>query len=150
MAMPCSCSMTKPSELHHVFLGLGSNLGNRQENLTHAYQEIERQVGRIVRQSAFFSSRPWGFRSDNDFLNSAICCETTLSPRQVLLVTQAIERHLGRTRKSTDGIYSDRVIDIDILLYDHLTVCEPDLRIPHPLILQRDFVLKPLMEILFV
>lgn len=140
--------MTDMSSLHCVFLGLGSNLGNRQENLAHAYQEIERLVGAIVRQSAFFASHPWGFQSANDFLNAVVCCETKLSPREVLWATQAIERRMGRTHKSADGIYHDRVIDIDILLYDHLTVCDPDLRIPHPLMMQRDFVMIPLMEIL--
>jgi 2-amino-4-hydroxy-6-hydroxymethyldihydropteridine diphosphokinase len=134
--------------LHTVYLGLGSNLGDRHQILSAACQEIEKLIGTIVRQSAFLESEPWGFRSEHRFLNAVVCCETQLSPRALLTTTQRIERSLGRTHKSVDGIYHDRTIDIDILLYDHLTVCAPDLRIPHPLILQRPFVWQPLLEIL--
>lgn len=132
---------------HKIYLGLGSNLGDRQGNISRAYAEIEKLIGAIVRQSALYESEPWGFESDNYFINSVICCETTLSPREVLKTTQSIERLLGRTQKSVDGHYHDRTIDIDILLYDDLTVNEPDLKIPHPLMRQRDFVMKPLSEI---
>ena len=133
---------------HKIYLGLGSNLGDRQGNISRAYAEIEKLIGAIVRQSALHESEPWGFESDNSFINSVICCETTLSPREVLKTTQFIERLLGRTQKSVDGHYHDRTIDIDILLYDDLTVNEPDLKIPHPLMRQRDFVMKPLSEII--
>ena len=133
---------------HKIYLGLGSNLGDRQGNISRAYAEIEKLIGTIVRQSALYESEPWGFESDNSFINSVICCETTLSPHEVLKKTQSIERELGRTQKSVDGHYHDRTIDIDILLYDDLTVNEPDLKIPHPLMRQRDFVMKPLSEII--
>lgn len=133
---------------HKIYLGLGSNLGDRQGNISRAYAEIEKLIGAIVRQSALYESEPWGFESDNLFTNSVICCETTLSPHEVLKKTQSIERQLGRTQKSVDGHYHDRTIDIDILLYDDLTVNEPDLKIPHPLMRQRDFVMKPLSEII--
>ena len=133
---------------HKIYLGLGSNLGDRQGNISRAYAEIEKLIGTIVRQSALYESEPWGFESDNSFINSVICCETTLSPHEVLKKTQSIERQLGRTQKSVDGHYHDRTIDIDILLYDDLTVNEPDLKIPHPLMRQRDFVMKPLSEII--
>ena len=133
---------------HKIYLGLGSNLGDRQGNISRAYAEIEKLIGTIVRQSALYESEPWGFESDNLFTNSVICCETTLSPREVLKKTQSIERQHGRTQKSVDGHYHDRTIDIDILLYDDLTVNEPDLKIPHPLMRQRDFVMKPLSEII--
>lgn len=133
---------------HKIYLGLGSNLGDRQGNISRAYAEIEKLIGAIVRQSALYESEPWGFESDNSFINSVICCETTLSPHEVLKKTQSIERQLGRTQKSVDGHYHDRTIDIDILLYDDLTVNEPDLKIPHPLMRQRDFVMKPLSEII--
>jgi len=132
---------------HKIYLGLGSNLGDRQGNISRAYAEIEKLIGTIVRQSALYESEPWGFESDNSFINSVICCETTLSPHEVLKKAQSIERLLGRTQKSVDGHYHDRTIDIDILLYDDLTVNEPDLKIPHPLMRQRDFVMKPLSEI---
>ncbi len=123
-------------------------MGDRRRNLLDAYEQIEKLIGPIVRQSAFIETEPWGFESDNTFLNAAICCETSLLPRAVLRQTQEIERMLGRKQKSVGGVYHDRPIDIDILLYDDWTVNEPDLKIPHPLIAQRDFVLRPLIEIL--
>ena len=100
---------------HQVYLGLGSNLGNKEWNLSEAI----RLIGE----------------------------ETNKTPREVLLLTQQIERDMGRRQKSVSGGYADRIIDIDILLYDDLTVDEPDLKIPHPLMHQRDFVMRPLKEI---
>lgn len=133
---------------HTVYLGLGSNLGDKAANITIAVQHIEEQIGHVVRQSALYVSEPWGFESENDFVNAVICCQTTLTPHQLLRATQRIERQMGRKRKSQDGVYHDRVIDIDILLYDDLTIDTPTLKIPHPLMQQRDFVMIPLEEIL--
>ena len=135
------------TELHRVFLGLGSNLGNKEEHIRNAISLISERVGLVVRQSSLISTQPWGFESPNPFVNAVVLCETTLAPRAVLRATQAIERELGRTHKSVDGHYADRIIDIDILLYDDLRVDEPDLQIPHPLMLERDFVMIPLGEI---
>ena len=134
-------------KLHRVFLGLGSNLGDKEANIRNAISLIGERVGLVVRQSSLISTEPWGFESDNQFVNACVLCETTLTPRQVLLATQKIERELGRTRKSVGGHYADRLMDIDILLYDDLRVDEPDLQIPHPLMLERDFVMIPLGEI---
>lgn len=134
--------------MHTVYLSLGSNLGNREENLTRAMDEIEKLIGKIVRRSTFHITEPWGFHSDNLFVNAAVCCHTEHSPRGVLVLTQEIERGMGRVKKSAGGNYSDRIIDIDILYYDDITVDEPDLKIPHPHINERDFVLKPLREIM--
>ena len=131
---------------HQVFLSLGSNLGDRQDNLHKAIDLIGQRVGPVIRQSSFIETEPWGFESQNKFLNGAILCETTLTPRQLLRTTQKIERELGR-KKKTSHLYHDRPIDIDILLYDDLTIDEPDLKIPHPLMHQRDFVMIPLSEI---
>ena len=133
---------------HNAYLGLGSNLGDREANIRKAISLIGKKVGLVLRQSSLIETEPWGFESSNKFLNAVILCETTLTPRQLLKVTQSIERQLGRRRKSTSSSYSDRPIDIDILLYDDLTVNEPDLKIPHPLMQQRDFVMIPLQEIL--
>lgn len=141
---------------HQLFLGLGSNLGDRAENIRKAVLLIQERVGEVVRQSSLMETEPWGFESSNKFLNAVILCETTLTPRQVLRATQKIERELGRKKKTTllshlssltSHLYSDRPIDIDILLYDDLTVNEPDLKIPHPLMYERDFVMIPLREI---
>jgi len=134
-------------KLHRVFLGLGSNLGDKEANIRNAISLISERVGLVVRQSSLISTEPWGFESDHRFVNAAVLCETTLTPRQVLRATQKIERELGRTHKSVNGHYADRLIDIDILLYDDLRVDEPDLQIPHPLMFERDFVMIPLGEI---
>ena len=105
-----------------VYLGLGTNLGNKEQNLRDAVQKIEEQVGNVVSLSAFYVTAPWGFASENSFLNAAACVETELSPLEVLQETQMIEKELGRTKKSVNGIYSDRLIDIDLLLYEDLVL----------------------------
>ena len=153
-------------------MGLGSNLGNRQQNIEDAVRLVQERVGQVVRQSSLMESEPWGFESCHNFLNAVILCQTTKSPHEVLTLTQQIERDLGRIKKSTrlpvekstrlpvekstrlpvsqeasGRQYADRPIDIDILLYDDLTVDDPDLKIPHPLMHKRDFVMKPLREI---
>ncbi len=133
--------------MHSVYLSLGSNLGNRELLLQQAIRLLGEHVGEVARCSSFIETAPWGFRSDHRFLNAAVLCHTQLSPREVLEATQQIEKALGRTRKSVDRHYADRPIDIDILLYDQLTIDEPDLKIPHPLMYERDFVMKPLEEI---
>ena len=133
---------------HTVYFSLGSNLGNKRENLNKAIKLMEEQIGVLVRQSAFLATEPWGFQSDNSFVNAAICMKTELDPFEVLERTQKIEREIGRTVKSTNGEYHDRIIDIDILLYDNQKINTPRLTIPHPLMEQRDFVMIPLREIL--
>ena len=132
---------------HSVYLGLGSNLGDKEENIRKAIELIGLRVGLVARQSSLITTVPWGFESDNQFVNAAVLCMTELSPREVLCATQKIEREMGRSHKSVGGNYADRIIDIDILLYDELRVDEPDLQIPHPLMLKREFVMIPLREI---
>lgn len=133
---------------HTVYLSLGTNIGSRQENIERACQLLGDRVGTIIRRSAVIETEPWGFQSENSFLNAAVCCLTELQPLPLLHATQQIERDMGRHHKSSDGVYEDRVIDIDILLYDDLHLDTPELRIPHPLMLQRDFVMIPLREIM--
>ena len=135
-----------------MFLGLGSNLGNREEHIRNAITLIGERVGQVVRQSSLIETEPWGLESAHRFLNGVICCETTLTPHEVLKATQQIERDMGKqrqhaTQRSKSAIYHDRPIDIDILLYDDLTIDEPHLKIPHPLMHERDFVMIPLKEI---
>ena len=129
-----------------VYLGLGTNLGDKEQNLNDAVMELSLEVGSVVSLSAFYTSEPWGFNSANVFLNAVVLVETSLLPVQVLSKTQLIEKKLGRMGKSLAG-YEDRLIDIDILLYDTLIIDQPSLKIPHPLILKRNFVLIPLTEI---
>ena len=123
-------------------------MGDRQAHILEAIHKINELIGEIVRQSAFYVSDPWGFESDNYFVNAVVACETSLSPLRLLRETQTIERAMGRTQKSEGGIYHDRIIDIDILLYDDLRIDYPNLKIPHPLMRQRDFVMIPLTEIM--
>ena len=132
---------------HKVYLGLGSNLGDGRKNLERAIRLIDDRVGHVTRQSSLIETEPWGFESQNKFTNAVILCETTKAPREVLMLTQQIERDMGRRKKSVSGGYVDRPIDIDILLYDDLTIDEPDLKIPHPLMHERDFVMIPLEEV---
>ena len=129
-------------------MSLGSNLGNKRENIRLAIEKIGKLVGEVVRQSAFYETEPWGFQSENMFVNAAVKVKTTLTPMQLLRTTQRIERELGRTSKSKDGIYHDRPIDIDLLLYDDLHISTPTLTLPHPRMYERDFVMIPLREIL--
>ncbi|WP_291592470.1 2-amino-4-hydroxy-6-hydroxymethyldihydropteridine diphosphokinase [Bacteroides sp.] len=135
-----------------VYVGLGTNLGDKEQNLRDAVQKIEEQIGEVVSLSAFYVTAPWGFTSENSFLNAAACVETELSPLDVLQKTQTIEHELGRMKKSINGAYSDRLIDIDLLMYEDLvlSVTSPtgvELNLPHPLMTERDFVMKPLAEI---
>ena len=130
-----------------VYVGLGTNLGNKAANLHAAVHLISGKIGKVISLSSFYATAPWGFESENSFLNAAICVETSLSPLEVLHRTQEIERTLGRTHKSTGGIYHDRIIDIDLLLYNKEIIQTSELTIPHPLMLQRDFVMNPLVEI---
>lgn len=134
--------------LHKVYLGLGSNIGNRKRNMREAVEYMESMVGTVTRQSALYETEPWGFESPNLFINMCVCVETPLAPRQLLEATQEIEKRMGRVGKSVNHEYQDRIIDIDILLYDDMTVDEPDLKIPHPLMKEREFVMTPLNEIL--
>ncbi len=130
-----------------AYLGLGTNLGNKDENLNGAVEYIRERVGRINSLSAFYVTEPWGFKSENSFLNAVCSVATDISPIELLYVTKAIEEEMGRNKKSVDKIYSDRIIDIDILLYDDLIMQSEELTIPHPIMTERDFVMIPLAEI---
>lgn len=130
-----------------IYLGLGANLGDKERNLRMSVKKIEERIGDIVSLSAFYATAPWGFSSGNSFLNAAVCVETNLLPLQVLKETQRIEQELGRTEKSVNGQYSDRLIDIDLLLYDDRVIDTEELILPHPLMTERRFVMEPLSEI---
>ena len=130
-----------------AYLGIGTNLGDRAANLHSAVEQINEQAGHVLACSSFIETEPWGFASDNAFLNAVVEIDTPHTPHELLRITQTIEHEMGRTHKSAGGVYSDRIIDIDILLYEDLVINEPDLTIPHPLMWQRKFVYDPLLEI---
>lgn len=130
-----------------VYLGLGTNMGDKEANLRTAVRLINDRIGKVTSLSSFYRTAPWGFVSDNDFLNAAACSETQLDPLEVLHLTQAIEKEMGRTAKSVERVYSDRPIDIDLLMYDDTVMQTPELTLPHPLMGERSFVMDPLAEI---
>ena len=187
---------------HNAYLGLGTNLGDREENIRRAIILIGEQTGTVEARSALFYSEPWGFESEHGFVNAVVRISTNLSPHRLLKATQRIERQLGKTAchaterpsppptsapplrpmadpplcpmadpplrpmadpplrpmadpplcpmvlpAGTAATYHDRPIDIDILLYDDLSIDTPTLKIPHPLMQQRPFVMIPLQEV---
>jgi len=129
-----------------VYLSLGSDLGNKRAHLLQAVEHIAEKIGTVLSLSSVYETKPWGFESENDFLNMMVCVETALSPPEVLACTQAVEKAMGRTQK-TDGSYCDRIIDIDLIAYDDLIIRTEKLQLPHPLFHRRRFVLEPFNEI---
>ena len=134
-----------------IYFGIGTNLGNREENLRTVLQLLHERVGECLACSSISRSAPQGFVSENEFANIVAVCQTNASPEEVLLITQQIEREMGRTEKSINGIYHDRVIDIDLLKATHhsslLTHHSSNLTLPHPRMQERDFVVIPLEEV---
>lgn len=130
-----------------IYLGLGTNEGNKEENIRGAIEELSHLLGTPTAVATIIETEPWGFQSDNSFLNTVVAFKSTLAPEEILKATQEIERRLGRTKKSFDGCYSNRPIDIDILLYGSRVIESEHLTIPHPLLHKRLFVLQPLAQI---
>lgn len=129
-----------------AYLGLGTNIGNKRRNMITAAALFAERVGDVLALSGFYETEPWGFESENFFLNAAVKLKTSFSPLELLQITQQIEKELGRAEKS-NGVYHDRIIDIDILLYDDEVLQTPELTLPHPLMHERKFVMDPLAEI---
>jgi 2-amino-4-hydroxy-6-hydroxymethyldihydropteridine diphosphokinase len=128
-----------------VFLGLGSNLSDREHNLESAVEKIQEFIGPIIRVSSIYETEPWGFKSENYFLNMVVEAETSLNPSGLLGRLLTIESLLGRLREGKK--YQSRIIDIDILLFGKQVINKAELAIPHPKIPDRRFVLEPLCEI---
>lgn len=130
-----------------VILSLGSNLGNREENLRQAMLLLQKYCGKINKIASLYQSEPFGFSAESDFLNTCISLTTRLSVYEVLNKIQLIERELGRTEKSENGAYKSRVIDIDIIFYGSEIYENETLKVPHSEYTKRLFVLLPLNEI---
>lgn len=130
-----------------LYVGLGSNQGERGWLMSRALDLLEERIGRIIGRSALYETEPWGFTSEYPFLNAVAALETGLKPFDVLRITQQIEIELGRKQKSRDGGYADRTMDIDLLFYDDLCLDSPMLVLPHPLMHLRDFVLRPMVDL---
>ena len=137
---------------HDLYLSLGSNLGDRQATIQKALALIDERIGSVYRVSSYLETDPVGFTSPHRFLNIVCLVHTMMSPLDCLRETRLIEQELGRTDKSIlpDGttLYQDRTIDIDLLLYDDLTITTPELTLPHPHMQERDFMMIPLKEIM--
>lgn len=133
--------------MHKVYIGLGSNLGDKKRNIKKSIDFINCKIGKVLCRSSLYETEPVGFDSENEFINAACVVETTLLPMQVLEISQAIEMMMGRKSKSFNSVYSDRLIDIDILMYDDVVLESDRLVLPHPYFHKRLFVLAPLAEI---
>ena len=127
-----------------VYLGLGSNLNNRENNIQRAFVELEKNNIQILKRSSIIETDPLGGPPQGKFLNAVIKIKTSLSPQDLLTLSKSIEQKLGRTETVVNG---PRIIDIDILFYNEERIHTPQLTIPHPRMLERDFVMKPLKEI---
>lgn len=131
--------------VHHAWISLGSNLGDRAAQLAEARGYMAISCGKVLRVSGIYESKPLGFESAYQFLNQCLLLETRLSPKVLLEVLLGIERSMGRIRKVNE--VTDRPIDLDILFYDNLVIHTTDLQVPHPRMKDRKFVLQPLAEI---
>jgi 2-amino-4-hydroxy-6-hydroxymethyldihydropteridine diphosphokinase len=131
--------------MNKVFLSIGSNIGERLNNLKKATDQITLKIGELVKISSYYETEPWGFESQNYFLNQVILLTTMEQPTDILKSISEIESELGRIRKYPS--FESRIIDIDILFYNDLIIDKNELKIPHPRLHQRNFILVPLTEI---
>jgi 2-amino-4-hydroxy-6-hydroxymethyldihydropteridine diphosphokinase len=127
-----------------VYIGIGSNLGDRKANCMRAIELLAGKGIVVRKESSLYETDPWGDKNQPKFLNMAIEIETELKPRDLLDILDGIEKELGRKKSLKWG---PRIIDLDILLFNSITIDQDDLKIPHPFMHERDFVLKPLYEI---
>ena len=127
-----------------AYLGLGSNLGDREHNLACAISLLEERLASPVSVSSVYETRPWGYADQPDFLNMACRVEIVLMPKELLKTVQEVERLIGREPTFR---YGPRVIDVDILLYGDLVIVADGLRVPHPRLFERAFALAPLAEL---
>lgn len=130
-----------------VFIALGGNLGDVRATFDHAVEMLAADGSvRIVKRSSDYETPPWGVTDQPAFVNACIEVETALTPHALLRHTQAIEKALGRDRKN-DTRWGPRPIDLDMLAYDDVSLDDADLKLPHPYLFERAFVLVPLAEI---
>ncbi len=129
-----------------VYFSIGSNLDDREFNIEDALDRIVENIGIVTKSSSFFETEPWGFTTDELFINIAAEADTDLNPEDLLETIKKIENRMGRIRDEKVH-YTSRIIDIDILLYEDLIINDVNLKIPHPLMHERNFVLVPLNQI---
>ena len=141
---PVSTADKSEARLAVIFLGLGSNLGDRQQNIVRAIEELKAAGIEIEKVSALMETDPVGGPPQDKYLNAVLKASTIFLPKELLREIQTIEKKLGRIRNTING---PRPIDVDILLYDRLEMQSPELTIPHPRMFDRDFVMVPLKQI---
>ena len=130
-----------------VFISLGSNVGDRLANIQQAVSLLSMTDKiKIVKSSSFYETEPWGNKNQTWFVNAAVALDTELSPVELLKLCQSVEMQLGRNRVNQEK-WSERTIDIDILMYDNLVMSNDILSIPHPYMHKRAFVLVPMLEV---
>ena len=127
-----------------AYISIGSNLGDREENCRQAIKLLKENGIAVKKQSSMYETEPWGIKDQPKFINMAVEAETDKKPEELLRVLKEIEKEIGRTETTKWG---PRIIDLDILFYDDLILKIPGIEIPHPLLHEREFVLKPLCEI---
>jgi 2-amino-4-hydroxy-6-hydroxymethyldihydropteridine diphosphokinase len=127
-----------------TYLLLGSNIGKSEKNLEKAKEYIEKSIGKIIRSSSVYTSKAWGKKDQPDFLNQVLIVNNHLTPSETIQTILSIEEKMGRVRKQKN---EPRIIDIDILFYDKEIINTANLTVPHPLIQERNFVLRPLNEL---
>lgn len=134
-------------EKEKVFVSIGSNLGDRESIMMEAIQSLFSAFDPPYKISNLYASEPWGFESKDKFLNCCVEFSTSQLPREVLRLCQSIEQTLGRIKKTQNNQYVSRTIDIDMLYFGSRVINEEALKVPHPLLHERNFVLYPLAEI---
>ena len=134
----------KKSETNFSYLSIGSNIGDRLQNLSRSQIEIEKIVGKIHKSSKIYETEPWGYKEQNFFLNKVVYVETLLNAESLLLACKKIEKNMGREKNKK---WRERNIDIDILYYNNVIIKKKDLQIPHKHLHERRFILKPLNDI---
>jgi 2-amino-4-hydroxy-6-hydroxymethyldihydropteridine diphosphokinase len=134
-------------DMSTVILLLGGNRGDTEKILKQTIDKIDKNVGEVQRCSSVYKSPPWGFEDSQWFLNQVVVVETAFNAHEMLKNTQAIEKEMGRKKKTTTH-YEGRPLDLDILFFDKAIISLPDLVIPHPRLHPRRFTLVPLAEII--
>ncbi|MNE32390.1 Bifunctional folate synthesis protein [compost metagenome] len=129
-----------------IYIGVGTNLGDKMANIQHAINELNANHIRVLRTASIYETPPWGFETEEWFLNTVFECTTELDSLNCLKTLQFVEKKMGRERSSQER-YESRIIDLDILLFKDLKIKHPELQIPHPYITERQFVTTPMFEL---
>ncbi|MDR0802169.1 2-amino-4-hydroxy-6-hydroxymethyldihydropteridine diphosphokinase [Fluviicola sp.] len=129
-----------------IYIGVGTNMGNKLANIRHAIDELNTNRIHVIRTASVYETPPWGFMADEWFLNTVFECTSELMPQDCLKALQFVEKKMGRERNLKEG-YESRIIDLDILLFKDLQINTPELTVPHPYIIDRPFVISPMFEL---